>query len=123
MNVACAIFSMRAIAACLMARSDCVWNGLDLPWQLQQLADEVIEILSSVDTRRGKNRKICLPLGITTKSDFVFTRPRPSTDISRKISLRCIAPSAELAARGFVAERTGRPYQAAQIARLLVEEK
>jgi hypothetical protein len=25
---------------------------------------------------RAKNAKICLPLGITTKSDFVFTRPR-----------------------------------------------
>ena len=31
--------------------------------------------------------------------------------------------SAELAGRGFVAERSGRPYQAAQIARLLVEDK
>jgi hypothetical protein len=33
-------------------------------------------ILGSTVTRRAKNAKICLPLGITTKSDFVFTRPR-----------------------------------------------
>ena len=31
--------------------------------------------------------------------------------------------SAELAARGFVAERTGRPYQAAQVSRMLAEDK
>jgi hypothetical protein len=30
-----------------------------------------------------QNEKICLPLGITTNSDFVFTRPRPKADISR----------------------------------------
>jgi hypothetical protein len=29
-------------------------------------------ILGSTVTRRAKNAKICLPLGITTKSDFVF---------------------------------------------------
>src|ERR1700747_3370773 len=28
-----------------------------------------------------KNAKICLPFGTTTKSDFVFTRPRPKADI------------------------------------------
>src|SRR5262249_18309723 len=31
--------------------------------------------------RRAKNAKICLPLGITSKSDFVFIRPRPKADI------------------------------------------
>ena len=30
-------------------------------------------ILGSVVMWRAKNGKICLPLGITTKSDFVFT--------------------------------------------------
>ena len=30
-------------------------------------------ILGSTVMRRAKNAKICLPLGITTKSDFVFT--------------------------------------------------
>ena len=30
---------------------------------------------------------------------------------------------ASLAARGFVAERTGRPYQAAQVSRMLAEDK
>src|SRR6516165_5942134 len=39
----------------------------------------------------------------------------------RQRSLREI--SAELAARGFVAERTGRPYQAAQVSRMLAEGK
>jgi hypothetical protein len=34
-------------------------------------------ILGSVVMRREKNGKICLPLGITTKSDFVFAQPRP----------------------------------------------
>ena len=38
-------------------------------------------ILGSAVKRRAKNAKICLPLGITTKSDFVFTRPRPKADI------------------------------------------
>jgi hypothetical protein len=40
---------------------------------------------------------------------------------ARQRSLREI--SAELAARGFVAERTERPYQAAQVSRMLVEDK
>jgi hypothetical protein len=39
------------------------------------------------------------------------------TRSGRQRSLREI--SAELAARGFVAERTGRPYQAAQVSRML----
>ena len=43
------------------------------------------------------------------------------TRSGRQRSLREI--SAELAARGFVAERTGRPFEAAQIARLLAEDK
>jgi hypothetical protein len=30
--------------------------------------------------RAKKNAKICLPLGITTKSDFVFAQPRPLPD-------------------------------------------
>jgi len=39
------------------------------------------------------------------------------TRLGRQRSLREI--SAELAARGFVAERTGRPYEAAQVSRIL----
>ena len=39
-------------------------------------------ILGSTVMRRAKNAKICLPLGIATKSDFVFTRPRPFTSVS-----------------------------------------
>ena len=38
-------------------------------------------ILGSTVTRRAKNAKICLPLGITTKSDFVFTRRRSEAAI------------------------------------------
>ena len=34
-------------------------------------------ILGSRSCGEQKNAKICLPLDITTKSDFVFTRPRP----------------------------------------------
>jgi hypothetical protein len=38
--------------------------------------------------RRAKNAKICLPLGITTKSDFVFAQPRPKADIGSPVLLR-----------------------------------
>jgi hypothetical protein len=31
--------------------------------------------------RRAEKAEICLPLGITIKSDFVFTRPRPRADM------------------------------------------
>src|SRR5262249_20912974 len=40
-------------------------------------------ILASMVMRRAENAKICLPLGIATKSDFVFAQPRPSTAIGR----------------------------------------
>jgi hypothetical protein len=42
------------------------------------------------------------------------------TRSGRRRSLREI--SAELAARGFVAEKTGRPFEAAQISRMLAEK-
>jgi hypothetical protein len=42
-------------------------------------------ILGSTVTRKAKKAKICLPLGITTKSDFVFTRPRPQADMDRRM--------------------------------------
>src|SRR5215468_10152191 len=38
-------------------------------------------ILSPTIVRRAKKAKIRLPLGITTKSDFVFAQPRPKGDI------------------------------------------
>jgi len=38
-------------------------------------------ILGSVVMWRAKNGKICLPLGITTKSDFVFAQPRPMSEV------------------------------------------
>ena len=34
-------------------------------------------ILSPMVRPRAKKAKICLPLGVTTKSDFVFAQPRP----------------------------------------------
>jgi hypothetical protein len=46
-------------------------------------------ILGSTVTRREKTAKICLPLGVTTKSDFVFTRPRPLTDVSIALAKVC----------------------------------
>jgi hypothetical protein len=52
--------------------------------------------------------------------DELARRPRHTLS-GRQRSLREI--SAELAARGFVAERTGRPYQAAQVSRVLAEDK
>jgi hypothetical protein len=45
---------------------------------------------------------------------------RKITRSGKQRSLREI--SAELAARGFVAEKTGRPFEAAQVARMLAEE-
>ena len=60
-------------------------------------------------------------IGETRPEVVELARRLRHTRSGRQRSLREI--SAELAARGFVAERTGRPYQAVQIARLLVEDK
>jgi hypothetical protein len=46
---------------------------------------------------------------------------RKRTRSGKQRSLREI--SAELAARGFVAEKTGRPFEAAQVARMLAVTK
>ena len=46
---------------------------------------------------------------------------RKRTRSGKQRSLREI--SAELAARGFVAEKTGRPFEAAQVARMLAEKR
>ena len=63
-----------------------------------------------------------MPLLAETRPEVVeLARRLRHTRSGRQPSLREI--SAELAARGFVAERTGRPFAAAQIARLLVEDK
>jgi DNA invertase Pin-like site-specific DNA recombinase len=61
------------------------------------------------------------PLAETRPEVVELARRLRHTRSGRQRSLREI--SAELAARGFVAERTGRPYQAAQVARMLVEGK
>jgi hypothetical protein len=42
-------------------------------------------ILGSTVMRRAKKAKICLLLGITTKSDFVFAQPRPKADIATQM--------------------------------------
>jgi len=57
------------------------------------------------------------PIGETRPEVVELARRLRHTRSGRQRSLREI--SAELAARGFVAERTGRPFEAAQIARLL----
>jgi hypothetical protein len=36
------------------------------------------------DAEGKKTGKICLPLVITTKSDFVFAQPRPKADIGHR---------------------------------------
>jgi hypothetical protein len=51
--------------------------------------------------RAKKNAKICLPLGITTKSDFVFTRPRPISDILASSASAAKASPKTSAAEGF----------------------
>jgi DNA invertase Pin-like site-specific DNA recombinase len=59
------------------------------------------------------------PLSETRPEVVELARRLRHTRSGRQRSLREI--SAELAARGFVAERTGRPYQAAQVSRMLAE--
>ena len=61
------------------------------------------------------------PLAETRPEVVELARRLRHTRSGRQRSLREI--SAELAARGFVAERTGRPYQAAQVSRMLAEDK
>jgi hypothetical protein len=61
------------------------------------------------------------PLAETRPEVVELARRLRHTRSGRQRSLREI--SAELAARGFVAERTGRPYQAAQVSRMLAEER
>jgi hypothetical protein len=61
-----------------------------------------------------------LPFAETRPEMVELARRLRHTRYGRQRPLREI--SAELTARGFVAERTGRPYQAAQIARLLGED-
>jgi DNA invertase Pin-like site-specific DNA recombinase len=61
------------------------------------------------------------PLSETRPEVVALARRLRTTRSGRQRSLREI--SAELAERGFVAERTGRPYQAAQVSRMLAEKK
>ena len=58
------------------------------------------------DVEGKKTEKICLPLGITTKSDFVFTRPRPLT--TRRTLVATVASGEQ---RTFAAEARG-PHSA-----------
>ena len=61
------------------------------------------------------------PIGETRPEAVELARRLRHIRSGRQRSLREI--SAELAARGFVAERSGRPYQAAQVSRMLAEDK
>lgn len=57
-----------------------------------------------------------------TRPDMVeIARKLRRTRSGKQRSLREI--SAELATRGFVAERTGRPYEAAQVSRMMVKKR
>jgi DNA invertase Pin-like site-specific DNA recombinase len=60
------------------------------------------------------------PLTETRPEVVELARRLRTTRSGKQRSLRQI--SAELAARGFVAEKTGRPFEAAQVSRMLVEE-
>ena len=60
------------------------------------------------------------PIGETRPEVVALARRLRHTRSGRQRSLREI--SAELAERGLVAERTGRPYQAAQVSRMLETE-
>jgi hypothetical protein len=45
--------------------------------------------MSPIDAVGQKNGKICLPLGITTKSDFVFAQPKPGADSRDRKLMHC----------------------------------
>jgi DNA invertase Pin-like site-specific DNA recombinase len=61
------------------------------------------------------------PLALTRPEVVELARKLRRTRSGQQRSLREI--SAELAARGFVAEGTGRPYEAAQVSRMLVKKR
>jgi putative tryptophan/tyrosine transport system substrate-binding protein len=54
-----------------------------------------------------KNAEICSPLSITTKSDFVFTRPRPTADGGPTEILHCTSPDLVTALRYAASLPTG----------------
>jgi DNA invertase Pin-like site-specific DNA recombinase len=84
-------------------------------------ASLVAKLKAARDRKRAATGKCggMPPLAETRPEVVELARKLRHTRSGRQRSLREI--SAELAARGFVAERSGRPYQAAQIARLLNE--
>ena len=86
-------------------------------------ASLVAKLKAARDRKRAATGKCGgMPSLAETRPEVVeLARRLRYTRSGRQRSLREI--SAELAARGFVAERTGRPYQAAQISRLLAEDK
>jgi DNA invertase Pin-like site-specific DNA recombinase len=84
-------------------------------------ASLVAKLKAARDRKRAATGKCggMPPLAETRPEVVELARRLRHTRSGRQRSLREI--SAELAARGFVAERTGRPYQAAQVSRLLAE--
>jgi DNA invertase Pin-like site-specific DNA recombinase len=86
-------------------------------------ASLVAKLKTARDRKRAATGKCGgMPSLAETRPEVVeLARRLRHTRSGRQRSLREI--SAELAQRGFVAERTGRPYQAAQVSRMLAEEK
>jgi DNA invertase Pin-like site-specific DNA recombinase len=86
-------------------------------------ASLVAKLKAARDRKRAATGKCggMPPLAETRPEVVELARRLRHTRSGRQRSLREI--SAELAARGFVAERTGRPYQAAQVSRMLAEER
>jgi DNA invertase Pin-like site-specific DNA recombinase len=84
-------------------------------------ASLVAKLKAARDRKRAATGKCGgMPSLAETRPEVVeLARRLRYTRSGRQRSLREI--SAELAARGFVAERTGRPYQAAQVSRMLAE--
>jgi DNA invertase Pin-like site-specific DNA recombinase len=86
-------------------------------------ASLVAKLKAARDRKRAATGKCGgMPSLAETRPEVVaLARRLRTTRSGRQRSLREI--SAELAERGFVAERTGRPYQAAQVSRMLAEKK
>ena len=86
-------------------------------------ASLVAKLKAARDRKRAATGKCGgMPSLAETRPEVVeLARRLRYTRSGRQRSLREI--SAELAARGFVAERTGRPFEAAQVSRMLAEGK
>jgi DNA invertase Pin-like site-specific DNA recombinase len=85
-------------------------------------ASLIAKLKAARDRKRAATGKCGgMPSLAETRPELIeLARRLRTTRSGKQRSLREV--SRELAARGFVAERSGRPYQAAQISRMLAEE-